>query len=108
LAKGYLDSMHQVREPLTIFKGRRFVGLLLFFAVFFLPLHFHVAVAAPHVAKECSCLYGSRTDAGLAPGPALALPIASHWPLEFFPQWEFAFHVVSSNASRAPPSFISL
>jgi len=100
--------MLQVREPLINLQGRRFVGLFLFIAVFFLPLHFHIAVAAPQVAKECSCLHGSRTDAGIAPLPALALPVADYRPLEFFPQSEFAFHVISSKASRAPPSFISL
>ena len=107
-AKGYLGFMPQVQEPLINLHGRRFIGLLLFLAVFFLPLHFHVAVAAPHVAKECSCLHGSRTDAGIAPLAALTLPVTDYRPLEFFPQSEFAFHVISSKASRAPPSFISL
>ena len=100
--------MPQVREPLINLQGRRFVGLFLFLAVFFLPLHFHVAVAVPHVVKECSCLHGSRTDAGIAPLPALALPVTDHWLLEFFSQSEFAFHAISSKASRAPPSFISI
>lgn len=99
--------MHQALEPLINPRGRRFIGLFLFLAVFLLPLHFHVAVAAPHVAKECSCLHGSRTDAGTAALLALALPVVDHWPLEFFPQSEFAFHVISSKASRAPPSFIA-
>ncbi len=100
--------MAHVREPLMSLQGRRFVGLFLFLAVFFLPLHLHVAVAAPHVAKECGCLDGSRTDAGIAPLPGLALPVADFWLLQFVSQSEFAFHVISSKASRAPPSFISL
>ena len=100
--------MPQGREPLINLQGRRFVGLFLFVAVFFLPLHFHVAVAAPHVTKECSCLHGSRTEAGIAPLPALALPVVDHWPHEFISHSEFVFHVISSKASRAPPSLISL
>ena len=108
LAKDYLGSMSHVREPLTNLQGRRFVGLFLFVAVFFLPLHFHAALAVPHVVKECSCLHGSRTDAGIAPLPALALPVVDHWPLEFIAHSEFAFHAISSKASRAPPRFISI
>jgi hypothetical protein len=100
--------MHPGREPLINIPGRRFVGLFLFLAVFFLPLHLHVAVAAPHVAKECSCFHGSRTDAGIAPLAALTLPVADYWLLEFFSQSEFFFHVAGSNASRAPPSFTSI
>lgn len=100
--------MSQVPQPLINLHGRRFVGLFLFLAVFFLPLHFHVAVAAPHVAKECGCLHGSRTEAGIAALPSLALAVVEYRSVEFISQSEFVFHVISNKASRAPPSFLSL
>ena len=45
----------------------RLVSLLLFLTVFFLPLHFHPVAATTHVAKECSCIHGARTEMGMGP-----------------------------------------
>jgi hypothetical protein len=83
---------------------RRFVsaGMLLF--VFFLPLHFHPIAASVQVAKECSCLRGTRTDAGLAVAPALWFPILSAQPVasEFLDcPTHFRFQ---NHGIRAPPS----
>jgi hypothetical protein len=54
---------------------RRFVsaGILLF--VFFLPLHFHSVAAKAQVTKECSCVHGTRTEAGLAVAPFNWIPV---------------------------------
>jgi len=56
-------------------QARRFfsAGLLLF--VFFLPLHFHLSPTTP-IAKECSCLHGTRTQLALAADvPHAAAPV---------------------------------
>jgi hypothetical protein len=88
--------------------GRRWVSVFLFLTIFCLPLHFHVAVTAPQLAKECSCIHGSRTEAGLAAPPAKWLPAVTYQLIVFGFQTEFIFHAVSSKASRAPPSLVSL
>lgn len=100
--------MNPVRLPLDALKGRRFVGVFLFLAVFFLPLHFHAALVTPQLAKECSCFHGSRTEAGLAPPPARCVPVVAYQAIEFCSETEFVFHAVSTKASRAPPSLVSL
>jgi hypothetical protein len=48
-------------------KSFRSVGLLLLLTVFFLPLHFHSLTATAHVAKECSCIHGAKTQTGMVP-----------------------------------------
>ena len=85
---------------------RRWISAFLFLSVFFLPLHIHVATAATsHLSKECSCVHGSRTEAGLA-------IVISSWVRNS----DFAFHQpfqrqfpsrfqLSFQAIRAPPVF---
>jgi len=82
---------------------RRFVsaGILLF--VFFLPLHFHSVAATAQVAKECSCLHGSRTESGLSPAPAVCAPLLTAQPIaseifDCFSTVRFQIHGI-----RAPP-----
>jgi len=67
----------------------RLIGFVLVLAIFFLPLHFHALNLAPQVNKECSCLSGSRTQAGLAIvavgwlplfEPYAIAPEVQHWP----------------------------
>ena len=100
--------MKPFQPPTTDAVSRRFVGVFLFLAVFCLPLHFHAAVATPQLAKECSCFHGSRTEAGFAPPPAKWLPAVTYQLIEFCFQTELVFRPVSSKASRAPPSLVSL
>jgi hypothetical protein len=83
---------------------RRFVsaGILLF--VFFLPLHFHSVAATAQVTKECSCVHGTRTDAGLAAAPAAWIPVLPAQPvanesLDWLSNVRFQNHGI-----RAPPS----
>ena len=54
---------------------RRFVsaGILLF--VFLLPFHFHSVAAKAQITKECSCVHGTRTEAGLAATPFNWTPV---------------------------------
>jgi hypothetical protein len=87
---------------------RRFIGAGLLLAVFFLPLHFHFVTATLQLTKECSCVYGTRTQTG---------PIAAavHW-IPTFPSTFVIVHepqafgsiAVRSYAIRAPPSIGSL
>lgn len=88
--------------------SRRWVSVFLFLTIFFLPLHFHVAVKTPQLAKECSCIHGSRTQTGLAAPPVKWLPAITCQLIEICSKTEFIFHAVSTKASRAPPSLVSL
>jgi hypothetical protein len=97
--------------PLPIserFDIRRLIGAGLLLAVFFLPLHFHFVTPTVQLTKECSCVYGMRTQAG----PVAA---ATHWTPTFhvtfivvYESQTFASILVHSRAIRAPPSFTSL
>jgi hypothetical protein len=100
--------MKPFQPPTTDVVSRRFVGVFLFLAVFCLPLHFHAAVATPQLAKECSCIHGSRTEAGLTAPPAKWLPAVTYQLIEFCYETEFVFHAISTKASRAPPSLVTL
>ncbi|MGH7810376.1 MAG: hypothetical protein ACREP5_08890 [Candidatus Binatia bacterium] len=91
-----------------LLKGRRLIGFFLLLAVFFLPLHFHVAVTTPQLAKECSCIHGNRTEAGLTAPPATWVPVVIYQSIELVSQTEFVSRAVSSKSSRAPPSLDSL
>jgi len=89
-------------------KGLRLVSLLLFIAVFFLPLHFHPAAATAQVAKECSCVHGTRTEAGLAPAAAGWTPVLTAQTVakEFFDCLSYARFQI--HGIRAPPLTPSL
>jgi len=87
---------------------RRLIGAGLLLAVFFLPLHFHFVTPTLQLTKECSCVYGTRTQTA----PVAA---AVHWA----PTFQATFIVVNdsqafgsisvrSYAIRAPPSIASL
>jgi hypothetical protein len=82
------------------------VGVLLF--IFFLPLHVHFFTSAAKVNNECSCVNGTRSQAG---------PVAAsvHWTPSFHATFIFVYQPqdigaisVRSYAIRAPPSSISL
>jgi hypothetical protein len=87
---------------------QRFVsaGILLF--VFFLPLHFHPVAATAQVAKECSCVHGSRTEAGLSAAPVSWTPVLTAQPvakesIDWLSYGRFQIHGI-----RAPPLTPSL
>ncbi|HWH80275.1 MAG TPA: hypothetical protein VNT76_23005 [Candidatus Binatus sp.] len=83
--------------------GRRWVGVLLFCSVFFLPFHFHITAATPQVTKECCCLYGSRTQAGPLEAPPLNIPAFWGESLQAAPQSGFTSCITINHLSRAPP-----
>jgi len=83
---------------------RRPVSFLLFLTVFFLPLHFHPIAATAHVAKECSCIHGKRTEMGPAPVQADWAPPIRQVFYEPF-ELQLSSHVVTSlQLIRAPPT----
>jgi hypothetical protein len=82
----------------------RLVGLLLFLTVFFLPLHFHPAAATAHVAKECTCIHGARTEMGMAPVVTDWMPPAQYFVEEFFQPRLSSRFVAAFQSIRAPPA----
>jgi hypothetical protein len=62
------------------YASHRLLGLLLFVTVFFLPLHFHTPNIAPQIAKECSCLSGTRTESALAPASGACVALFDYQP----------------------------
>src|SRR5215510_1512546 len=95
----------RVKHPHAL---RRFVSAGILLCVFFLPLHFHPAATTAQVAKECSCLHGTRTQAGLSPASAGWTPVLTTEPvasetLDWFSYVRFQIHSI-----RAPPLTPSL
>jgi hypothetical protein len=87
---------------------RRFVGAGMLLSVFFLPLHFHSVTVTAQVAKECGCLYGSRTQAGLTATHSISLPVLVWQPVRTESHEYFGSFVGTQWHSRAPPVTISL
>ena len=86
--------------------SRRWISLFLFLAIFFLPLHFHVATASTaQINKECSCLHGSRTQTGQVAASTFSGPVACRLSISSIRQQSFVAHSVSKYFSRAPPAF---
>jgi hypothetical protein len=89
--------------------GHRSIGVLLLLAVFFLPLHYHAATAVTsQISKECSCLYGSRTQINLASATAPCTSLLSLWTIALFSGNPFEGQSIRARSSRAPPSLVSL
>jgi len=98
--------MKAEQNPARVFQPRRWIGAIVFLALFFLPLHFHLSFAA-QISKECSCVHGTRTQLALHDNePILAPPpcIAILTPL-------FSQSVVSQQTRspyvRGPPATLS-
>jgi hypothetical protein len=92
----------------TNYSSRRLIGALLFFVVFFLPLHFHPVNVAAQVAKECICLHGTLTQAGPASASANYLPALFSRPVTFAFRDEVGSVSILVLRSRAPPTLASL
>jgi hypothetical protein len=85
---------------------RRWIGVFLFLAISFLPLHFHVATASTaQINKECSCLDGSRTQTGQIAPPNFSIPVACRLAVFSIHQQSFVARSVRNYSSRAPPAF---
>ena len=71
--------MQSIRLPTNTAASWRWISALLFLAVFFLPLHFHLATASTAlINKECSCAQGSRTQLGQSAPPPASVPVTSY------------------------------
>jgi hypothetical protein len=83
---------------------RRFFGAAMVLFVFSLPLHFHPVAASVQVAKECSCVQGTRTVASLAPAPADWIPVLAAQPVAS-ESLDCPSNIrLQNHAIRAPPS----
>jgi len=69
--------MNADQPRMTVVHLRRWISALLFLAVFFLPIHIHLATAATaQLSKECSCVQGTRTQLAFAADvPHAAAPV---------------------------------
>ena len=96
--------MKSIRPPTTAAVRQRWISIFLFLAVFFLPLHFHVATASTALLnKECSCVHGSRTQLGQSAPPQASVPVTSYVTIFPVRQESFVTRSVSTHSSRAPP-----
>jgi hypothetical protein len=100
--------MKAERFRATTARARHWISVFLLIAVFFLPLHFHAISAASQVAKECNCLHGSRTQAGLASAPSASIPLLTRGEVALVAQVDCDNHLPSLPSSRAPPPSASL
>ena len=90
------------------YRVRRLVsaGVLLF--VFFLPLHVHFFTSTAKVNNDCSCVYGTRAQAGPVASSLQWTPTFQATFIVFYEPQAFGSISVHSYAIRAPPSFTSL
>jgi hypothetical protein len=85
-------------------RPRRLVGAAILLFFFFLPLHFHPVTESGQVAKECSCVHGKRTEAGLAPGLAESTPVLPAQPVAPESSDWLSTVQFQNRAIRAPPA----
>ena len=101
--------MNADQPRMTVVHLRRWISALLFLAVFFLPIHIHLATAATaQLSKECSCVQGTRTQlASIGSSPTLFTP-GQTTPLAVLTTLVLAFSWSHPHNVRAPPFFASL
>ena len=52
----------------------RLIGAILLVFLVFLPLHYHAVTATSQLAKECSCVHGTRTQLVLHTDSPIIVP----------------------------------
>jgi hypothetical protein len=82
---------------------RGLIGAFLLAFVFLLPFHQHALTLTAQVAKECSCVHGTRTEAGLAPASIQWVPILIAQPLTGEPPDRVFYVSAHNHGIRAPP-----
>ena len=86
----------------------RWLSGFLLLTILFLPLHFHSASAAvSQVTKECACLNGSRTEAGVAAVPEAHTRLAVIGEVAPVVQVKSGSLSIYIPSSRAPPFSVS-
>jgi hypothetical protein len=82
----------------------RLIGAILLAFLVFLPLHYHAVTATSQLAKECSCVHGTRTQLVFhTDSPIIAPPI----PATFFADqyvFSWAGDWSRSQSVRGPPT----
>lgn len=107
-SKGYQRVVLDTQLLLKPTYWRRWVGVVLFLAVFSLPLHFHAIAATSQVTKECSCLHGNRMQMGAAAAPGDSVAVVASEPVVLLPRKEVGHRFIVPQSSRAPPPQVGL
>jgi hypothetical protein len=98
--------MKAEQNPARVFQPRRWIGAIVFLALFFLPLHFHFSVAA-QVSKECSCVHGTRTQLALHDNVPIIAPLPRIAILTPPNSQSVVSHQTRSHNVRGPPAALS-
>jgi hypothetical protein len=81
----------------------RWIGVVLFFFFFALPLHVHAVTDSKQISQECSCYCGGLSQLGAAPA-AVVLPVAEEVFFAPLNTTEIPVEVIfKSECARAPP-----
>ena len=84
-------------------KFHRLIGAILLAFLVFLPLHYHAVTATSQLAKECSCVHGTRTQLVLHTASPIIVPpvratsFADHYVFFWAGDWS------RSQSVRGPP-----
>ena len=81
----------------------RVVGFLILFAFLSLPFHSHALTESPRIAKECSCIQGTRTSAALIVEGADWAPLTEVGAFEISSPRVRSYAHAGSLSIRAPP-----
>jgi hypothetical protein len=81
----------------------RWIGVVLFFFFFVLPLHVHAVTDSKQISQECSCCCGGLNQLGSAPAPVV-LSVADEVFFAPLNTIEIPVEVIfESECARAPP-----
>src|SRR2546425_13301883 len=99
-------SAMRISEIRKALKIRHLLSVATLVFVFFLPLHFHLSLTTP-IAKECTCLQGTRTQLALSVSVSTCFAQFhfTHFPIPPLSAWTDR-RACPQNV-RAPPSTVS-
>lgn len=83
--------------------GLKLVGLIVFLALFALPLHTHAQSEAPRVKNECSCLHNARHEFAVSPIQVVSVPSVFTIYRDSHPIFVYVSPVSAFFTIRAPP-----
>jgi hypothetical protein len=88
--------------------ARRLIGAILLAFLVFLPLHYHAVTPTSQLAKECSCVHGTRTQLVLHGDSPAVTPVllATVLAVQYVPPWAGDWSKLQN--VRGPPSTTSL
>jgi hypothetical protein len=87
---------------------RRLIGAILLAFLVFLPLHYHAFNSTSQLAKECTCIHGTRTQLGLQADSPTVTPtfLATIFAAAYVFSW--AGNWSKSQNVRGPPATLSV